>query len=54
MIQHKRQGNKDGVSNGTRAVFGGGYVEQSAPYVRDRMDYVTIAHTGKTHKILEI
>ena len=35
-----------GVSNGTRAVFGGGYVEQSAPYVRDRMDYVTIAHTG--------
>ena len=35
-----------GVSNGTRAVFGGGYVEQSSPYLKDIMDFVTIAQTG--------
>jgi hypothetical protein len=35
-----------GVSNGTRAVFGGGYTEPSSPYLKDIMDYVTIAQTG--------
>ena len=35
-----------GVSNGTRAVFGGGYIEQTSPYVSDVMDYVAIAQTG--------
>jgi len=35
-----------GVSNQTRAVFGGGYVEASSPYVKDVVEYVTIAQTG--------
>jgi len=35
-----------GVSNGARAVFGGGYRESSSPHLVDVMDYVTIAQTG--------
>ena len=35
-----------GVTNGTRAVFGGGYTEPSSPYLKDTMDYITIAQTG--------
>jgi len=35
-----------GVSNGTRACFGGGYVEGSSPYLKDIIDYITIAQTG--------